>query len=39
MDIVEVEEIPKTAQGKTILVVRLADRPEMRETYEKLFHA
>jgi phenylacetate-CoA ligase len=38
VDIVEVKEIPKTAQGKTILVVRLADRPEMRETYEKLFH-
>lgn len=39
VDILEVEEIPKTARGKTILVVRLADRPEMRETYEKLFHA
>jgi phenylacetate-CoA ligase len=39
VDIAEVDEIPKTPQGKTILVVRLADRPEMRATYEKLFHA
>lgn len=36
IDIVEVTEIPKTPQGKTVLVVRLADRPEMRGIYEKL---
>ncbi len=36
IDIREVAEIPKTPQGKTILVVRLADRPEMRETYARL---
>ncbi len=36
IEIVEVTEIPKTPQGKTILVVRLADRPDMREFYEKL---
>ena len=34
--IVEVPEIPKTPQGKTVSVVRLADRPEMRETYARL---
>jgi phenylacetate-CoA ligase len=36
IDVAEVGEIPKTRQGKTILVVRLAERPEMRETYAKL---
>jgi phenylacetate-CoA ligase len=36
VQIVEVAEIPKTPQGKTILVVRLADRLEMKEIYEKL---
>jgi phenylacetate-CoA ligase len=36
VQIVEVAEIPKTPQGKTILVVRLADRLEMKEVYEKL---
>jgi phenylacetate-CoA ligase len=36
IDIVEVKEIPKTPQGKTILVVRLEQRPEMRGIYEKL---
>jgi phenylacetate-CoA ligase len=34
----EVPEIPKTLQGKTRLVVRLGERPEMRETYEKLLN-
>jgi hypothetical protein len=34
--VVEVPEIPKTPQGKTVTVVRLADRPEMRETYARL---
>jgi phenylacetate-CoA ligase len=33
LDIVEVPEIPRTPQGKTSLVVRLADRPHMREAY------
>jgi len=37
LEIVEVAEIPKTLQGKTVLVVRLADRPAMKETYDKLF--
>jgi phenylacetate-CoA ligase len=32
-DIVEVAEIPRTPQGKTTLVVRLADRPQMRDAY------
>ena len=36
LEIVEVPEIPKTFQGKTRLVVRLADRPEMKEIYETL---
>lgn len=36
IEIREVSEIPKTPQGKTILVVRLADRLEMKEIYEKL---
>lgn len=35
-EVVEVSEIPKTPTGKTKLVVRLADRPEMRETYDRL---
>ena len=30
LKVVEVSEIPKTPQGKTSLVVRLADRPHMR---------
>ncbi len=34
IEIVEVSEIPKTRQGKTSLVVRLADRPGTREIYE-----
>lgn len=36
LDICEVDEIPKTPQGKTVLVVRLADRPSMRVFYEEL---
>ncbi len=36
IEIVEVSEIPKTPLGKTILVVRLSERPIMRETYERL---
>jgi phenylacetate-CoA ligase len=38
LDVVEVSEIPKTPQGKTVLVVRLKDRPAMREIYEKLLN-
>ncbi|MGH7793416.1 MAG: hypothetical protein ACREQ2_00720 [Candidatus Binatia bacterium] len=34
-DIIEVPEIPKTPQGKTVLVVRLAERPQMRDAYRK----
>jgi phenylacetate-CoA ligase len=37
--IVEVPEIPKTPQGKTVSVVRLADRPDMQETYAKLLRS
>jgi phenylacetate-CoA ligase len=37
VEVIEVSDIPKTPQGKTVLVVRLADRPQMRESYEKLF--
>jgi len=33
---VEVSEIPKTPQGKMVLVVRFVDRPDMRETYHQL---
>lgn len=36
LEIVEVSEIPKTPQGKMLLVVRLDDRPFMREIYERL---
>ncbi len=36
LEIVEVSEIPKTSQGKTVLVIRLEDRPNMRDIYEKL---
>jgi hypothetical protein len=32
-EIVEVAEVPRTPQGKTPLVVRLADRPHMKEAY------
>jgi phenylacetate-CoA ligase len=33
LDVVEVAEIPRTPQGKTALVVRLADRPHMKDVY------
>ncbi|MBI4687079.1 MAG: phenylacetate--CoA ligase family protein [Nitrospirae bacterium] len=36
LDVVEVPEIPKTRQGKTVTVIRLNDRPEMKEVYEKV---
>jgi len=36
LEIKEVPEIPKTPQGKTSLVVRLSDRPEMKMIYEEL---
>ena len=32
-EVVETSEIPKTPTGKTKLVVRLAELPQMRETY------
>ena len=38
LEVVEVSEIPKTPQGKTVLVVRLDDRPVMTEIYEKLLN-
>lgn len=37
LEIIEVPEIPKTLQGKTVLVVRLDERPTMRDTYEQFF--
>ena len=36
IEIVEVPEIPKTLQGKTVLVLRLVERPELQEIYKKL---
>jgi phenylacetate-CoA ligase len=36
IDISEVQEIPKTPQGKTSLVVRFADRPAMRGAYREI---
>jgi phenylacetate-CoA ligase len=36
IEIVEVPEIPKTPQGKTVLVVRLDERPMMKEIYKEL---
>lgn len=36
LEIVETPEIPKTLQGKSVLVVRLAEHPGMKETYEQL---
>ncbi|MFQ5852773.1 MAG: phenylacetate--CoA ligase family protein [Candidatus Binatia bacterium] len=35
LGVIEVTEIPKTQQGKAILVIRLADRPELREIYKQ----
>jgi phenylacetate-CoA ligase len=39
LELREVSEIPKTSQGKTSLVVRLGERPEMHETYERLIYS
>jgi phenylacetate-CoA ligase len=36
IDIVEVNEVPKTPTGKTALVVRLDDRPHMKGIYEQV---
>lgn len=36
IDMIEVQEIPKTLQGKTVLVVRLDERPAMREIYTRI---
>ena len=36
LEIVEVTEIPKTLAGKTTLVIRLAERPHMWDTYQLL---
>ncbi len=36
LDIVEVTEIPKTLQGKTRLVIRLMDQPELKEMYRPI---
>lgn len=37
LTIVTVPEIPKTPRGKSVLVVRLDDKPALRETYGQLF--
>ncbi len=36
LDVIEVSEIPKTLNGKIALVVRLEERPAMRETYRQI---
>jgi phenylacetate-CoA ligase len=36
VDILEVDEIPKTPAGKTRLVIRLDDRPELANIYQKV---
>jgi hypothetical protein len=36
LNVVEVPEIPKTARGKTALVVRLSAQPEMQPIYASL---
>ena len=36
LEVVEVQEIPKTLQGKTPLVVRITDRPELQNVYDKI---
>ncbi len=36
LEIVEVSEIPKTLQGKTALVIRLAERVHMAESYKEI---
>lgn len=36
LEVLEVAEIPKTPQGKTVLVVRLEERPHMRKIYENI---
>jgi hypothetical protein len=39
LDVVEVAEIPRTPQGKTVLVVRLEERPAMKDLYKQLLLA
>jgi phenylacetate-CoA ligase len=36
LEVVEVADIPRTPQGKTVLVVRLEERPAMKELYDQL---
>jgi hypothetical protein len=36
LKVVEVADIPRTLQGKTVLVVRLDERPAMKELYDQL---
>lgn len=36
LEVREVPEIPKTPRGKTVLVARLEERPEMKEIYERI---
>jgi phenylacetate-CoA ligase len=36
LKVLEVPEIPKTPQGKTVLVVHLAERPHIRSVYESI---
>ncbi len=37
LDVIEIDEIPKTPQGKTVTVVRLEERPDMKDLYEPFF--
>jgi phenylacetate-CoA ligase len=39
LEIREVPEIPKTPQGKTVLVVRLPERPAMKPAYERFLES
>jgi phenylacetate-CoA ligase len=36
LDVIEVAEIPRTPQGKTVLVVRLEEKPAMKDLYDQL---
>lgn len=36
LQILEVPEVPKTQQGKAVLVVRLSERPDMRPAYDNI---
>ena len=37
-EIVETPQLPKTPQGKMVLVVRLMDRPALKDVYDEIIH-